>query len=81
VEVTIDGKKVAAVDQYDPVRDMPFGYEIRDLPAGQHTIRLTLLPDRNPASRDRYANITGLRCRAPFDSRPEANHAHQHKSP
>ena len=59
-EVSIDGKKVAAVDQYDPVRDMPFRHEIRDLPPGQHTIRLTLLEQKNPASKHRYANITGF---------------------
>ncbi len=47
-EVSIDGKKVATVDQFDPVRDTPFRYEIRDLPAGQHTIRLTLLPREEP---------------------------------
>ena len=59
-EVSIDGKKVATVDQYDPVRDTPFRYELRDLPAGQHTMRLTLLPDKNPASKNRYANIAGF---------------------
>jgi hypothetical protein len=34
--------------------------EVRDLPAGRHTIRLTLLAEKNPASRDRYANVTGF---------------------
>jgi hypothetical protein len=57
-EVSIDGKVVAKVDQYDPVRDKPFRYGLRDLPAGRHTIRLTLLEEKNPASRDRYANVT-----------------------
>ncbi len=65
-EVNIDGKKVATVDQYDPVRDTPFRYEICDLSAGQHTIRLTLLADKNPASRNRYANITGFDVVRPF---------------
>ena len=59
-EVSIDGKAVAKVDQYHPVRDTPFRYEVRDLPPGPHTIRLTLLEQKNPASRDRYANITRL---------------------
>jgi uncharacterized protein len=80
-EVTIDGMKVAAVDQYDPVRDMPFGYEIRDLPAGQHTIRLTLLPDKNPASRDRFANITGFDVVRPFSGPQDATRTLQRKSP
>jgi hypothetical protein len=59
-EVSIDGKVVAKVDQYDPVRDTPFRYELRDLPPGQHTIRLSLLAEKNPASRDRFANITAF---------------------
>jgi uncharacterized protein len=59
-EVSIDGKTVAMVDQYDPVRDTPFHYEVRDLSAGQHTVRLTLLAEKNPASKNRYANITGF---------------------
>jgi len=59
-EVTIDGNKVATVDQYHPVRDLPFRYELRNLPPGHHTIRLTLLEQKNPASKHRYANITAL---------------------
>ena len=59
-DVAIDGSKVATVDQYDPVRDTPFRYEVRDLSPGRHTIRLTLLEQRNPASKHRYANITGF---------------------
>jgi len=65
-EVSLDGKKVATVDQYDPTRDTPFRYELRELPAGQHTIRLTLLSDKNPASKHRYANITGFDVVRPF---------------
>ena len=59
-EVSIDGNTVGTVDQYNPVRDTPFRYEIRDLPAGQHTIRLTLLAEKNSASKNRFANITGF---------------------
>ena len=59
-QVSIDGKVVATVDQYDPVRDTPFRYELRDLPAGRHTLRLTLVAEKNPASKDRFANITGF---------------------
>jgi uncharacterized protein len=59
-EVSIDGKRVATVDQYDPVRERPFHYEVRDLPAGRHTIRLTLQPEKNPASKNRFANISGF---------------------
>lgn len=51
---------MAKVNQYDPVRDTPFRYEVRDLSVGRHTIRLTLLAEKNPVSRDRYANVTGF---------------------
>ena len=71
-EVSIDGKTVATVDQYDPVRDTPFRYEIRDLPAGRHTIRLTLLAEKNPASKNRYANITGFDVVRPLEHRAAA---------
>lgn len=59
-EVQIDGKVVAIVDQYGPGRDLPFQWEKRDLAPGKHTIHLTLLPDKNPASRDRYLNVAGF---------------------
>ena len=59
-EVSVDGKKVATVDQFDPVRDLPFQHEVRNLSPGAHTIRLTLLEERNPASKNRYANITAF---------------------
>jgi hypothetical protein len=59
-EVSVDGKTVTKVDQYDPVRDTPFRYELRDLLPGQHTIRLTLLAEKNPASKDRFVNITAF---------------------
>lgn len=59
-EVRIDDKLVATVDQYDAAREVPFRYEVRDLLPGKHTIKLTTLADKNPASRDRYVNITGM---------------------
>jgi uncharacterized protein len=59
-EVMIDGKVVATVDQYDPARDVPFRYEVRNLAEGRHTIRLTVLADKNPASKERYVNIIAL---------------------
>jgi hypothetical protein len=71
-EVSIDGKPVATVDQYDPVRDAPFRHEIRDLLPGQHTIRLTLLEQKNPASKHRYANITGFDVLRPPANLPSA---------
>jgi DUF1680 family protein len=59
-EVRIDGKAVAIVDQYGPGRDLPFQWEHRGLAPGKHTIKLTLLPDKNPASHDRFLNVAGF---------------------
>ena len=59
-EVSIDGKVVAVVDQYDPKRNVPFEWIRKDLPAGRHTIRLRVLEAHNPKSRDRYVNVTGF---------------------
>jgi hypothetical protein len=59
-EVSIDGKTTAIVDQYDPGRDVPFRYELGDLSPGIHTIRLTLLPDKNAASKGYRVNLAGF---------------------
>lgn len=59
-EITLDGKIVATVDQYDPAREVPFRHEIRDLLPGKHKLRLTVLADKNPASKNRYVNVIGL---------------------
>ena len=56
--VTIDGKEVVAVDQYDPKRGVPFSWEHRGLERGTHTIRITILDEKDKRSRDRFANIT-----------------------
>lgn len=59
-EVSIDGTKMATVDQYDPGQDVPFRYELRGLATGEHTIRLTVLLDKNAASKDRRVNLAGF---------------------
>lgn len=59
-EVQIDGKVAAVVDQYGPGRGLPFDWRTTGLPPGRHTIRITLLPDKNPASRNRYLNVAGF---------------------
>jgi len=59
-EVRIDEKVVAIVDQYGPGRGLPFDWRVTGLPAGRHRIRITLLPDKDPASRDRYINVAGF---------------------
>jgi len=59
-EITIDGKTVGIVDQFGPGRDLAFDWSHRGLSAGQHTIRLRLLPDRLEKSKDRYLNVIGF---------------------
>jgi DUF1680 family protein len=59
-EVRIDGKPVAIVDQYGPGRQLPFDWHIDGLPRGHHKLLLTLLPDRSPASKDRFLNVAGF---------------------
>jgi hypothetical protein len=59
-EVRIDGKLVATVDQYGPGRDLPFDWRATGLPNGKHTLTITLLADKAPASRDRYLSFTGF---------------------
>ncbi|MFO0984447.1 MAG: glycoside hydrolase family 127 protein [Planctomycetota bacterium] len=59
-EVAIDGQRVAVVDQYGPGRDLEFDWQSAPLASGAHTIKITLLAAKNPASKDHYLNIAGL---------------------
>jgi hypothetical protein len=65
--VTIDGKEVAIVDQYAPGRNLPFGWESRELAPGKHRVRLAVLDEKNPGSKGRWINLLGL---GPPPSRP-----------
>ncbi|MBI5684144.1 MAG: glycoside hydrolase family 127 protein, partial [Verrucomicrobia bacterium] len=58
--VTIDGKEIAVVDQYGPKRGDPFTWECRDLQAGKHTIKLTVLAEKNPDSKEHWINVGGI---------------------
>lgn len=58
--VTIDGKEIAVVDQYGPKRGEPFTWEYRDLQPGKHTIKLTVLDQKNPKSKDHWINVTSI---------------------
>lgn len=58
--VLIDGKEVAIVDQYGPVRDQPFAWEYKGLAPGRHTIRLEVSGDKALASRDTWSNVSGF---------------------
>ena len=59
-EVAIDGKHVATVDQYDPVRNKPFEWVYKGLSAGKHTIRLRVLEEHDAKARGRYVNVDGF---------------------
>ena len=59
-EVSLDGQVVARVDQYDPARGVPFRWEHGNLVPGEHTIRIVVSPDKNPASKGHYINISGF---------------------
>jgi DUF1680 family protein len=58
--VSIDGKPVALVDQYGPMRDKPFAWEINNLAPGNHTIRIEVSGEKAPASKDTWANVAGF---------------------
>jgi DUF1680 family protein len=58
--VTIDGHALATVDQYGPVRGVPFTWEKHGLAAGRHTLKITLLETKNAASKDRWINVIRL---------------------
>ena len=56
-KVEIDGKEVAVVDQYGPLRDKPFRWKYTNLNPGQHKIIITILREKNPRSKDNWINI------------------------
>jgi uncharacterized protein len=59
-EVSIDGKVVATVDQFGPGRNLPFEWSQKHLTRGAHSIRLRLLSDKLPQSKDRFINVAGF---------------------
>jgi hypothetical protein len=58
--VLIDGKQVAVVDQYGPVRTQPFSWEYKGLTPGRHTIRIEVSGEKTGASRDTWSNVIGF---------------------
>lgn len=59
-EVRVDGKVVGVIDEFAPGRDIPDQWKFAGLGGGRHTIRITVLPEKNPSSKDTYMNIAGL---------------------
>jgi len=67
--VRIDGKDVAEVDLYGYTgvhvprldqREVPFRWFVTGLLGGEHTLRVTILPRKNPASRGTGINVRRL---------------------
>ncbi|MBW2037870.1 MAG: hypothetical protein JRI41_10410 [Deltaproteobacteria bacterium] len=68
-EVSVDGKKVAEVDQYGYTgvyvprldqREVPFRWSLSNLKAGEHTIKVKITPNKNPASNGTKINVRRL---------------------
>ncbi|MFI5385104.1 MAG: beta-L-arabinofuranosidase domain-containing protein [Fimbriimonadales bacterium] len=59
-EVKVDGKVVGTIDQYGAGRDLPFDHRLTGLSPGKHTVRITVLADKDDASKDRFINVGGL---------------------
>jgi len=68
-EVSIDGKKVAEADQYGYTgvyvprldqREVSFRWSLSGLKGGEHTIKVTILPNKNPASHGTKINVIRL---------------------
>jgi DUF1680 family protein len=60
IEVKIDGNVVGVVDQYGPNRGEPKRWDFSGLGNAEHTLVLTLLPDKAEASKGNYVNLTGF---------------------
>lgn len=60
VEVKLDGKVLEVVDMYNAERGVPFRWEVNGLEKKEHKVRLTILEEKNPASRGYYINYSGF---------------------
>jgi DUF1680 family protein len=59
-QVSIDGRVVGEVDQFSQAADSHVSWERSGLNPGRHTIRITVLSGKNPASRGNLINIEAL---------------------
>lgn len=59
-EVKVDDKVIGEIDQYGPNRGEPKRWDFTGLGDGQHTLLMTLLPDKAPESKGNYVNITAF---------------------
>lgn len=69
-EVSIDGKDVETVDQFGPGRDLPFEWVSPKLSPGKHTLRIRVLEEKTPESKDRFVNVAGFEALKEADKIP-----------
>ncbi len=60
VQVSIDAKPVATVDQYSAHRGQPFEWYSPALAAGNHKVTLTVLDTKPAASKGHFLNVAGF---------------------
>jgi len=58
--VTVDGKVVETIDQYGAGRDLPWDWHRSGFGPGRHVLRVTVLHQKQEASKDSYVNVGGL---------------------
>jgi hypothetical protein len=58
--LSIDGGAAIEIDQYAPWRGLAGQYVVQGLTPGPHTVRISVLAKRNPASTNGYVNVVGL---------------------
>ena len=58
--VKIDGKEVARVDQYDPVRSKPFRWECSGLGSADHVLEIQVTDHKRADSKDVWINVKSL---------------------
>ncbi|WP_431873773.1 beta-galactosidase [Amycolatopsis sacchari] len=60
-DVYLDGTKVSSVDLYAPSKqNQVSGYEVRDLPAGQHTLKIVVSGQKNPAANGQFVVVDAV---------------------
>ncbi len=58
--VFLNGREIAAIDQYDATRGTPFSWKTSGLTSGKHRLVITVSGSRNQASRGGFINVTAL---------------------
>ena len=62
-DVSTDGARKAILDLYSPITQWQSGTVFRDLGRGRHLAVITVLPDKNPKSSDRWIDVDAFEVR------------------